>query len=71
MFIKLTNAAPEFKNKPFMIKKDLIVSAYSTTVDREDGTLEDITLVFVPPHGTWQVYETIDQVEGLLNSPAN
>jgi hypothetical protein len=35
----------------------------------EDGTVtekEEVTLVFVPPHGTWEVAETHEQVLALL-----
>jgi hypothetical protein len=35
----------------------------------EDGNVtekEEVTLVFVPPHGTWEVEETHEQVLALL-----
>jgi len=68
MFIKLTNMAPDFKGMSFLIKKDLIVSVFSSKVDRENGVREDVTLVFVPPHGTWEVSETVEEIQDLLNS---
>ena len=68
MFITLTNASPEFRGRKFAIKKDLIVSIYENTVTRDDElqTVEDVTFVYGPPHGTWQVSETVEEVVEML-----
>jgi len=66
MFVSLTNSSPAHKGKPVAIKKDLIVSFYSATAVREDGTQEEVTYVFVPPHGTWEVEETYEQILALM-----
>ena len=68
MFITLTNASPEFRGRKFAIKKDLIVSIYENTVTRDDElqTVEDVTFVYAPPHGTWQVSETLEEVIEML-----
>ena len=66
MFITLTNASPAFKGKEIAIKKDMIVTVHRNTVVREDKTVEEVTYVFVPPHGTWEVEESIEQVMKLL-----
>jgi len=68
MFITLTNASPEFRGRKFAIKKDLIVSIYENTVTRDDElqTVEDVTFIYGPPHGTWQVSETVEEVVEML-----
>jgi len=66
MFISLTNASPAHKGKSVAVRKDLIVSVFRNTVIREDDTVEEVTLVFAPPHGTWEVEETYEQVMALL-----
>jgi hypothetical protein len=66
MFITLTNASPAFRGRSIAIKKDLIVTIHRNTVIREDETVEEVTYVFVPPHGTWEVTETVDEVLELL-----
>jgi len=66
MFVSLTNSSPAHKGKPVAIKKDLIVSFYKANALREDGTQEEVTYVFVPPHGTWEVEETYEEILALL-----
>ena len=66
MFITLTNVSPKFRGSKIAIKKDLIVTIHRNTVTREDDVIEDVTFVFVPPHGTWEVSETIEEVLDLL-----
>ena len=66
MFIELTNANPVYKGKKIAIKKDLIATVHRSTVTRDDGTSEEVTYVFAPPHGTWEVEETFDKVMLLM-----
>ena len=40
---------------------------YETTVTKESGILENITLVYAPPHGTWEVTENLDDIVNTLN----
>jgi hypothetical protein len=67
MFIKLTNSSPMHKGQPIAIKRDLVVTAHASTIVREDGTIDTVTFLFVPPHGTWEVAEDYDTVVELLN----
>ena len=72
MFIKLTNASPAHKGKVVGINGNAIVSMHTDKIGRpnEDETIttmEDVTFLFCPPHGTWEVTETIDEVVNLLN----
>ncbi len=60
MFIKLTNAAADFKDTPLAIKKDLVVTVYASPD-------KNTTFLFVPPHGTWEVSEKYDDVIDMLN----
>jgi hypothetical protein len=70
MFISLTNASPAHKGRPVAIRKDLIVSVFRNTVVREDDTVDDVTLVFVPPHGSWEVQESYAEILEKLNTNA-
>lgn len=67
MFINLTNANALHRGNPVALKKDLIVSVYASTQVGDDNTVNQVTYVFVPPHGTWEVLETYEQVLASLN----
>ena len=67
MFIKLTNASPEHSGKQIAIRKDLVISVFRNIIVREDESIEEVTHVFAPPHGTWQVQETFEEVMAQLN----
>ena len=72
MFITLTNASPAFAGKKITLNKTQIVSVRRGDAVRaadEDGTVtetEEVTFVFVPPHGTWEVSESHEAVIELL-----
>jgi hypothetical protein len=66
MFIKLTNASPAHKGKQVAIRKDLIISVYRNIAIREDESIEEVTYVFAPPHGTWEVEESFETVMSRL-----
>ena len=74
MFITLTNASPAHQGKKVTINKSAIVSVWRGDAARavdQDGTVtetQEITFVFVPPHGTWEVEETHEAVIALLNN---
>jgi len=69
MFISLTNAVEEFKDDPIIINSDYIVTIYtsSNAGKKVNGIIEKITFVFCPPHGTWQVQESLEEVLTKLN----
>ena len=69
MYLKLTNASPQHRGNPIAIDRDLVVTAHSSEVTREDGLVEQVTFVFCPPHGTWEVSESFDHVLKQLNKP--
>jgi len=66
MFVKLTNASPAHKGKQVAIRKDLIISVYRNIAIREDESIEEVTYVFAPPHGTWEVEESFETVMSRL-----
>jgi len=68
MFITLTNANETHKGNKVAIRISEIVSVYNTTVTRESGLTENVTLVFAPPHGTWEVSEALEHIVTELNS---
>lgn len=74
MFITLTNASPQNKGKKITLNTQLIVSVWRGQAVRsvdETGTVieqEEVTLIYIPPHGTWEVEETHEEVLALLNS---
>jgi hypothetical protein len=68
MFITLTNASELHKGNKVAVKISEIVSVYNTTVTREDGTTEKVTLVYAPPHGTWEVTEALEHIVTELNT---
>lgn len=69
MFIQLTNASEGHKDDTLLINTDSIVTVYtgSNAAKKVDGIIEKITYIFCPPHGTWQVQESIEEVLSKLN----
>jgi hypothetical protein len=70
MYIKLTNATPAHKGTPLSIRQDLVVSVHHNTIVREDGTVEAVTFLHCPPHGTWEAEDSFDSVVAQLNGTA-
>lgn len=62
MLIKLTNRHPKHHDEVLLLNTDTVVSVFSTELEREDGVFETVTMVHCPPHGTWEVAETPDDV---------
>jgi len=67
MYLNLTNASPQHRGTKLAIDRSLVVTAHESEVLREDGVLEQVTYLFCPPHGTWEVQETFEQVLKQLN----
>lgn len=70
MFIKLTNASTAHKGKSLAIESSMIVTMHQDKVQfthEGDTYQEDVTYLFCPPHGTWEVSESIDEVVALAN----
>ena len=71
MFITLTNASLAHKGKPVSINSNCIVTINTGEVERqldEQTTVtENVTFIFCPPHGTWEVSESLEEVTNKLN----
>jgi hypothetical protein len=71
MFITLTNANEQHRGNKIAICKALIASVHSKFITNNDGVIENITYIYCPPHGTWEVSETLEDVIGELNGSNN
>lgn len=69
-FITLTNAAEAHRGNKISINTDIIVTVHTHVATNADGTLESKTLLFCPPHGNWEVVESIETVVEKLNTIA-
>lgn len=65
-FCVFTNASREFKGQPIAIRRDLVVTIYPNLITG-DAESAGSTLVFVPPHGTWEIEETFQQAMAIVN----
>jgi hypothetical protein len=68
MFITLTNASEAHRGNKVAVKISEIISVYNSTVTKEDGKSETLTLVYAPPHGTWEVTEKLENIVSELNT---
>lgn len=75
MFITLNNAHPEHKNQKVTVNADNIVTMTQRNrwmFDGEndhEGHSETVTFLFMPPHGSWEVCETIPEINRMINIP--
>ena len=68
MFLTLTNSAPSHKGIKISINSDYILSIHRNIATRQDGTIEDVTYIHCPPNGTWEVEESLEEINEMLNS---
>lgn len=68
MYITLTNTAQNHYGNKVAINSDLIATVSSQVVVNEEGITESKTFIFCPPHGTWEVGESLEEVVKLLNA---
>jgi len=66
MFIQLTNAIPTHKGRPIVIDIDKVVSIYTDNITRNESE-ESVTYLHIPPHGTWEVMESVEEILALIN----
>lgn len=69
MFIILTNANDAFKGTKVALNSESIVSVYNTEnlAKKNDGIIEKVTYVYCPPHGTWEVEESMETIVDMIN----
>lgn len=70
MYITLTNATPAHRGNKLAIDSNLIATVHNSDVTRESGETENVTFIFCPPHGSWEVIESLEEVVSELNSAA-
>lgn len=63
-YITLTNAAEAHRGNKISINTLIIATVHNAG---EEGTSEAKTFVFCPPHGTWEVEESLEYVVEKLN----
>ena len=68
MYITLTNSTPAYKGQKIAINSKLIATIHNSSLLRDSGETESVTFVFCPPHGTWEVAESLEQVVAELNN---
>jgi urease gamma subunit len=66
-FMLLTNAADGHQGNKVAIRKDLVVSVHQKFDKNEDNIIAIKTFIFCPPHGTWEVSESMEDVIQQLN----
>ena len=68
MFVQLTNMSVQHRGKAIVINSTMIVSMMRASVVRDEvtGSSETVTYVFIPPHGTWEVSETVEEILQLI-----
>jgi len=70
MIISLTNASPIHKDKQIAINSTHIVSMFTDNVFRDGAeSPETVTFIYCPPHGTWEVQESIEEIIEKINGP--
>jgi len=70
MIILLTNASPIHKDKNIAINSTHIVSMFTDTIVRDgEESPETVTFIYCPPHGTWEVQESIEEIIEKVNGP--
>ena len=68
MLIKLTNAAGTNAGKTVILNTDFMVSVFPVPEEFAEAAATAKTLIFCPPHGTWQVEESAEEVFALITS---
>lgn len=66
MLIKLTNASAQFDGKTIVINSDHIITMFEDKMLVGTAVEQPITNVYVPPHGTWQVKESLETICRIL-----
>jgi hypothetical protein len=70
MYITLTNTAEQHRGNKIAINTDLIATLHSKFITNDTGVIENVTYIFCPPHGTWEVSEPLEEVVEQLNALA-
>ena len=66
MFLTLTNANETQPGEPITINMDMVVTMNRAAIPQADGALLYKTFIFIPPHGTWEVTESLETIRDML-----
>ena len=75
MFLTLDNAHPEHKGQKVTVNTDTIITMTQRNrwmydgADDHEGHSETVTFLFMPPHGSWEVKESIAEINRMINIP--
>jgi len=75
MFITLDNAHPEHKGQKVTVNTNNIVTMTQRNrwifdgADDHVGHSETVTFLFMPPHGSWEVRQTIAEINRMIHIP--
>jgi hypothetical protein len=68
MYITLTNASALHTGAKIAININLIATVHTALIERDPDVWQNVTFIFCPPHGTWEVSESHEEVVTQLNS---
>jgi hypothetical protein len=68
MFLTLTNSNSTQPGEAISINMSMVVTMNRAIVPQEDGTELAKTYLFIPPHGTWEVKETLGEIMTMLDN---
>ena len=66
MIIQLTNATETLKGNAILINADMMLSVYRAPRVDSYTTSDEVTYIFCPPHGNWEVSETPEEIMELI-----
>lgn len=68
MFIKVTSAKEELKGVSMVLNSEYILSMFRSKETTKDKIEVEKTFVYCPPHGTWEVEETPEEIVKQIKS---
>jgi hypothetical protein len=71
MLIKLTNANPQLDGELVVLNSEHIITMFEETILKGTAAEHRITNVYIPPHGTWQVKESLEDICAKLTEDPN
>jgi len=71
MLIKLTNANPQLDGELVVLNSEHIITMFEETILKGTAGEHRITNIYIPPHGTWQVRESLETICNKLTEDPN
>jgi hypothetical protein len=67
MLIQLTNATEALQGNAILVNTEMVLSIYRDVKIVNEESVTEVTYVFCPPHGSWEVQETPEQIADIVN----